>query len=263
MNEIGIDSLSLAAYMPLTQAMVDQIAFMIQKSGTSSAGGAQVGTDAYFHQTMSTNQYFEQNVQLMQQNGKPIGAYFFSFAWDYASAKYEAELECDHLNALQHKPDWPVFCDWEAVSRDAVVAAGFPITSQRMLDIFHGWKDGCVGKGYYPGFYSSAAILRDDLGSSNVQTLRNEGMYCWEAHYKVQQPWILPVDVWQYYAGPRDVGDEWMGTVVDWNKVMDDRIWNLGPGPGPGPGPSPSTIPIWLKLKMARSDQNAKCTILL
>jgi hypothetical protein len=76
----------------------------------------------------------------------------------------------------------------------------------------------------------------------------------------VQQPWVLPVDIWQYYAGESDYGDEWMGTVVDWNKVMDDRIWNIGPGPGPGPS---SAIPIWLKLKMARSDQNAKCTILL
>ena len=63
MNEIGIDSLSLAAYMPLTQAMVDQIAFMIQKSGTSSAGPQQVGTSAYFNQTMRTHTYFEQNVQ--------------------------------------------------------------------------------------------------------------------------------------------------------------------------------------------------------
>lgn len=258
MNEIGIDSLSLAAYMPLTQAMVDQIAFMIQKSGTSSAGPQQVGQQSYFQQTMSTNAYFEQNVQLMQQNGKPIGAYFFSFAWDYASAKYEAELECDHLNALQYKPDWPVFIDWEAVSRNAVVAAGFPITQQRMLDIFHGWKDGCTGKGYVPGFYSSAAILRDDLGNSNVQMLRSEGMYCWEAHYDVQQPWVLPVDIWQYDAGPEHTGASWMGTVVDWNKVMDDRIWNIGPGPSSG-------IPIWLLLKIAERNRGDKrgCTILL
>lgn len=257
MNEIGIDSLSLAAYMPLTQAMVDQITFMIQKSGTSSAGPQQVGTQAYFNQTMSTNQYFEQNVQLMQQNEKPIGAYFFSFAWDYASAKYEAELECDHLNALQHRPDWPVFIDWEAVSRNAVVAAGFPITQQRMHDIIQGWVDGCRGKGYLPGFYTSAAIARDDIGNTIIQNFRAQGVYFWEAHYTTApQPWVMPCDVWQYDAGPKNTGAEWMGTVVDWNKVMDDRMWQIGPSPASG-------IPIWLKLYIAnRGDRNG-CTVLL
>lgn len=257
MNEFGIDSLSLADFMPLTQAMVDQITFMIQKSGTSTGGPQDVGTPAYFNQTMRTHTYFEQNVQLMQQNGKPIGAYFFSFAWDYASAKYEAELECDHLSALQHRPDWPVFIDWEQVSRDAVVAKGFPITSQRLEDIVHGWADGCRGKGYIPGFYTGAAIARDDFGNTLIQQLRNEGIYFWEAHYTpAPQPWVMPCDIWQYDAGPNNTGVSWMGTVVDFNKVMDDRIWNIGPTPGSG-------IPIWLKLYIAnRGDKNG-CTILL
>ena len=262
MNEIGIDSLSLAQYMPLTQAMVNQIAFMIQKNGFSSLGGDYVGNPAYFHQTFTTYDYFEQNVQLMQQNNKPIGAYFFSFAWDYASAKYEAELECDALNSLTYKPDWPVFIDWEQVSRNAVVSHGFPITSSRMVDIVHGWADGCTAKGYKAGFYTSGAIARDDFGASAIQSLRAEGIYFWEAHYKVQTPYIVPYDVWQYYAGESNYGDPWMGTVVDWNKIGDDRMWNITPTP-PTP-PSPSSIPIWLKIKMAQGgSNNGKCTILL
>lgn len=250
MNEFGIDSLSLAQYMPLTQAMVDQIEYMIQKSGVSSAGPAQVGTSAYFNQTMSVFTYFEQNVQLMQQNGKPIGAYFFSYAWDYASAKYEAELECDSLNSLAHRPNWPVFLDWEQDSRDAVVAAGFPITSARLSDIVHGWADGCRGKGYAPGFYTGAAIARDDFGNTLIQSLRAEGIYFWEAHYTTApQPWVTPYDIWQY-----DDNVSWMGTVADFNRIGDDRIWNQGS----------SNIPIWLKLYLAnRGDQHGKCTILL
>ena len=262
MNEIGIDSLSLAQYMPLTQAMVDQIEFMIQKSGFSSAGGNQVGQSSYFQQTMTTYNYFEQNVQLMHQNNKPIGAYFFSFAWDYSSAYYEAVLECDSLNALTYKPDWPIFLDWEQVSRNAVVNAGFPITSTRLADIVHGWTDGCREKGYKAGFYTGAAIARDDFGASLIQSLRAEGIYFWEAHYKVQTPYIVPYDIWQYYAGDDNMGDHWMGTVVDWNKIGDDRIWNDTPIP-PTP-PTPSSIPIWLKIKMAQGGgNNGKRTILL
>lgn len=251
MNEIGIDSLSLAQYIPLTQAMVDQIAYMIQKNGVSSAGGSEVGQPSYFNQTFSTYPYFEQNVQLMQQNHKPIGAYFFSFAWDYASAKYEAELECDALNAGTYKPDWPVFLDWEAVSRQAVVNAGFPITSARLSDIVHGWADGCRGKGFLPGFYTGAAIARDDFGNTLIQSLRAEGIYFWEAHYTTApQPYVVPYDIWQY-----DDNDTWIdGAVVDWNRIGDDRMWEIGG----------SSIPIWLKIYLAnRGEPHGKRTILL
>ena len=232
MNEIGIDSLSLAAYMPLTQAMVDQISFMIQKNGYSSLGASAVGTQAYFNQTFTTYNYFQQNVQLMQQNSKPIGAYFFSYAWDYNSAYYEATLECGAIDGYTYKPDWPIFLDWEQAARNALVNKGFSITSSRLVDIVHGWADGCTAKGYRAGFYTGAANARDDFGSSAIQSLRNEGIYFW------------------------------MGTVVDWNKIGDDRMWNISPTP-PSP-PSPSTIPIWLKIKMAQGgSNNGKCTILL
>lgn len=261
MNEIGIDSLSLSQYMPLTQAMVDQISFMIQKNGFSSSGASDVGSQAYFNQTFTTFPYFEQNVQLMHQNNKPIGAYFFSFAWDYNSAYYEATLECTAIDGYTYKPDWPVFIDWEAVSRDAVVNHGFPITSARMVDIVHGWADGCRAKGYNAGFYTSAAIARDDFGASTIQSLRNEGIYFWEAHYKVATPYVVPYDIWQYYAGEDNYGDHWMGTVVDWDKIGDDRMWNISPYP-PTP-PTPSSIPIWLKMKMAKGSGKSGNTILL
>ena len=266
MNEIGIDSLSLSQYMPLTQTMVDQIAFMIQKNGFSSLGGSSVGKPEYFHQTFTTYDYFQQNVQLMQQNNKPIGAYFFSYAWDYDSAYYEATLECTAIDGYTYKPDWPIFIDWEQGSRNAVVAKGFSITPARMEAIVHGWRDGCYAKGYRAGFYTGAAIARDDFGATLIQSLRDEDIYFWEAHYKVQTPYIVPYDIWQYYAGESNWGDPWMGTVVDWNKIGDDRMWNISPSPPPPtpPTPTPSTIPIWLKIKMAQGgSNNGKCTLLL
>jgi hypothetical protein len=56
--------------------------------------------------------------------------------------------------------------------------------------------------------------------------------------------------VWQYR------GDQsWNGVTVDFNRIMDDRIWSGGGG---------GKIPIWLLMKIAqRSENNAKCTILL
>lgn len=258
MNEFGIDSLSLAQYMPLTQAMVDQIQYMIQKSGISSGGGPDIGTPAYFNQTMTTFQYFEQNVQLMQQNNKPIGAYFFSYAWDYASGKYEAELMCDSISQLAHRPDWPIFMDWEQDSYDKIRQYYATPTASMVHDAVAGWIDGCRGRGYLPGFYTGGALARDLFGNSWIQQQRAAGLYFWEAHYTTApQPMVTPCDIWQYDAGPNNTGVSWMGTVVDFNRIMDDRMWNIGPGPSGG-------IPIWLKIKLAQGgDKRGKHTILL
>lgn len=263
MNEFGIDSLQLAGDRPMTQAMVNAIAYAIQKNGVSSKGPEAIGSSSYYNQTFTTYNYFEQNVQIMHQNNKPIGAYFFSYAWDYNSAYYEATLECDALRVLTYQPDWPVFIDWETASRNAVAAHGYAITSQRLQDIVHGWAQGCRDKGYVPGFYMGAAIARDDLGSSAVQSLRAEGIYFWEAHYRVTTPYVVPYDIWQY-----NDNQTWIdGTIVDYNTIGDDRMWNIGPVPPTPPTPPvpASTIPIWLQLYMKQrgDNSNGKHTILL
>lgn len=267
MNEFGIDSLQLAAGQPMTQAMVDDIAFAIQKNGRSSKGPESIGSSAYFNQTFLTYDYFEQNVRIMHENNKPIGAYFFSYAWDYNSAYYEATLECDALRVLTYQPDWPVFIDWETASRNAVAAHGYAITSQRLQDIVHGWAQGCRDKGFIPGFYMGAAIARDDLGATAVQNLRAENIYFWEAHYDVATPYVVPYDIWQYYAGPDHTGTIWHGVKTDFNKIGDDRMWNIGPVPPTPPTPPvpASTIPIWLQLYMKQrgDNSNGKHTILL
>lgn len=253
MNEFGIDSLQLANGQPLTQAMVDDIAYIIQKNGFSSSGPDDIGTAAYFNQTFTTYTYWEQNIQIMQQNNKPIGAYFFSYAWDYASAYYEAELECGGLAACTYQPDWPVFIDWETASKNAVIAHGYPVTSAMLSDIVHGWADGCRAHGYIPGFYTGAAIARDDFGATLIQQLRSENIYFWEAHYGVATPWIVPYDIWQY-----EDNEIWHGVYyVDYNKIGDDRMWNIGPGPG-------SNVPTWLKIYLSkRGDNSGKCALLL
>lgn len=263
MNEFGIDSLQFSAGQQITQSQVDQIEYIILKSGLSSAGVPQMLTPAYFSQTMSTFQFFEPTVRLMKQNNKPIGAYFFSYAWNRASAEYEAQIMCDSMDALTDKPDWPLFIDWESTGSsqmasygayEALIYHGITPTAAIVQDVAAGWKSVVESRGYHAGLYTSGSLARDLFGSSFIQQQRSAGLYYWEAAWGVSQP-FLSCDVWQY------AGDQsWNGVTVDFNRVMDDRIWNLGPGPGPGPS---SSIPIWLKLKMARSDQNAKCTILL
>lgn len=260
MNEFGIDSLQYSAGQQITQAEVDQIEYIILKSGISSAGVPQMLTPAYFQQTMSTYQFFEPTVRLMKANGKPTGAYFFSYAWNRASAEYEARIMCDSMDALTDKPDFPLFLDWESTGAsqmayfgayEALVYHGITPEAQIVQEVTQGWKSVVESRGYRAGLYTSGSLARDLFGASFIQQQRQAGLYYWEASWSTQQP-MVSCDVWQY------AGDQsWNGVTVDFNRIMDDRIWNGGGGG--------SKIPIWLLLKIAqqRSDRSGKCTILL
>ena len=175
MNEFGIDSLQLSAGQLITQAQVDQIDFLILKSGISSAGVPQMLTPAYFQQTMSTYQYFEPSVRLMRQNNKPTGAYFFSYAWNRASAEYEATIMCDSMDALTDKPDWPLFIDWESTGStqmayfgayEALIYHGITPTAAIVQDVSDGWKSVVESRGYRAGLYTSGSLARDLWGNT-------------------------------------------------------------------------------------------------
>ena len=256
MNEFGIDSLQYSAGQQITQAEVEQIAFLILKSGVSSAGVPQMLTPAYFQQTMSTFQYFEPSVRLMRQNNKPTGAYFFSYAWNRASAEYEATIMCDSMDALTDKPDWPLFIDWESTGSqqmatfgayEALLYHGITPTAQIVQDVTDGWKSVVESRGYKAGLYTSGSLASSLWGNTYIQAARANGLYYWEAAWGAST--YLTCDLWQY-AGDQ----QWNGVTVDYNRVMDDRIWSGG---------GSSNIPIWLMFRMARGENNAKRTILL
>lgn len=262
MNEFGIDSLQYSAGQQITQAEVNQISFLILKSGISSAGVPQMTTPAYFNQTMTTFSFFEPSVVLMHQNNKPIGAYFFSYAWNRASAEYEATIMCDSMDLLGNKPDWPLFLDWEKTGAtqmayygayEGCVYHGITPTSSMVQDISDGWKAVVESRGYHAGLYTSGSLASGLWGNTYLQNKRAQGLYYWEATWAANP--MLSCDIWQ------SAGDQqWNGVTVDYDYVRDDRMWNIGPTP---PTP-PSTIPIWLKIYLAqRGENNGKRTILL
>ena len=263
MNEFGVDSLEFSRYTMITQSQVDQIQYLILKSGISSAGVNQMLTPAYFTQTMSTFALFEPSVRLMKQNGKPTGAYFFSYAWNRASAEYEAQIMCDSIDALTDKPEWPLFIDWESTgdssdiskmgAYEALIYHGITPTSAIVHDVVDGWKSVVESRGYKAGFYTGGSIGSTLAGSSFIQDRRNNGLYYWEAAWPPATHPYVTCDIWQYQGEQM-----WNGIRVDYNKVMDDRIWQGGGG---GSG----NIPLWMMLYLkSRGEQNnGKYTVLL
>lgn len=256
MNEYGVDSLQLSSGQLITQAQVDLINFLILKAGVYSSVPSDVNTSAFFNQTFTTFPYIIPSIQLMKSNNKPTGVYFFSYAWSYSAAQYEATLACDAMDAWPDKADFPCFIDWEktgyhdyrAGAYEALEMAGITPTASIVHDVTQAWMDVLQSRGYIPGLYTGGSLAGDLFGDSFIQGKRSQGLYFWEAAYNNVGP-MHDCDIWQ----KSDSGDL-LGVVVDDDYVKDDRIWNI----------KPKGIPIWLKLYIAqRGEQNAKCTILL
>lgn len=256
MNEYGVDSLALSSDHAITQAQVDLINYLGLKAGVYSSLPSDVNTSAFWNQTFTTFQYVQPGIHLMKQNGKPTMVYFFSYAWSYAAAQYEATLACDAVDQWTDKPDWPLFIDWEttgyydhrAGAYEALIMAGITPTASILHDVINGWYDTIRSRGYNPGLYTGGAMTRDIIGDGWLQAKRAQGLYYWEAAYNNIGP-MQNCDIWQ----KSDSGDL-LGTVVDDDYIRDDRIWNI----------SGAGLPIWLKLYLAnRGDTHGKHTLLL
>lgn len=264
MNEYGVDSLQLSAGQLITQAQIDLISFLILKAGVYSSLPSDVNTSRFWNQTFTTFQYVQPSIRLMKDSGKPTGVFFFSYAWSYAAAEYEARLACDAMDQWTEHCDWPIFIDWESTGRyspagaqgayEALVTAGITPTASIGHDVVTAWMTVLRQRGYIPGLYTGGDLGRNLFGESWIQQKRQEGLYYWEAAYNNTGP-MQACDIWQ----KSDRGDL-LGVRVDDDYVRDDRIWNIGPGPGPSSG-----IPIWLLLKIAERNRGDKrgCTILL
>lgn len=247
MNEFGIDTISA-----VNTSVVQNSAYGIFRQGWF--GYSDMGTNAYKTRTTwySYDASFQPNMQAFQSAGKPAGVYFFSHAWDIASAKHEADVCIQRCTQLGITPTWPLFLDWEdngdaAGSYRALINIGITPTVSLIQNIFQAWCDRCVERGYRAGFYTNQWIAASLLTTGFIDTLRNAGHWYWNAEWYVASPWYA-CDIWQY-----NNDQQMYGVQVDYNEVRDDRVWN-----------GQSNIPIWLMLKMARGDnKNGKCTILL
>ena len=257
MNEFGIDSVQLSNGQMITQAQIDAITFFIPQVGWLNGAYNACGTSAFFTKTMTVYAYSGSSVKAMINNNKYAGVFFFSHAWNAASAIYEANKTCDILDTYEVPPNFPVFLDWESTGTpgtgawNALIHAGITPTTALIQEVITAWKTRIEQRGYTAGFYTSGALIDSLVNNTWLQNQRtNNNLYYWEAVLAANP--MHDCDIWQYAHQ-----QEWMNVrYVDYNKIMDDRIFNGGGGS--------SNIPIWLKIKMARGEnQNAKCTILL
>ena len=139
--------------------------------------------------------YFRANVRAAKANGIYVGAYIYSYAFNYD--EMNAEISVFHAAATALKAegytfDMPVFIDYE--DPRLYQATGCPDYNGRTNIVRHG-MDVLSQLGYYPGFYTYLNFFNTKM---NGQQLMNEGYDFWLAHWDVPAPGLSGVEMWQY-----------------------------------------------------------------
>lgn len=253
MNEFGVDT-AYANY--LTQTAVDNLSFGIFR--LTDLGYVGSGTSAYYNKSNLPDAACLPNMQIVQNSNKPAGMYFFSHAWDAASAAFEANYCCDQLDAWGFTPQLGVFMDFERLGpsgriggfENLIYINGGTPPASLMQTIFTSWCTTITSRGYKPGLYMNADPINATTDAWLQAARFNSAIgspYFWVAEWYVTSP-SWDCDIWQY-----DDDENYYDIQVDYDRCQNDRIFAGSTG-----------IPIWLKLYLAqRGDKNGKCTILL
>ena len=231
----------------LTAARVANLDFAIPRIGTLGYG--QVGTSGYFNKSLSVDSPFLTNITNLHNASKYAGCYLFSYAWNSASAVYEANKVCDWLDANNVSLELPVFFDWEYDSDTRTSAAGVPVSNSTLQTITVAFMDRVNARGRRAGWYANMDYTNNKYGSSWTTTKMAQNYYFWVASWSSAQNPPRTCDIWQY-AG--DV--TWQGIDADLNYIINTRVIN-------GEPPTPGELPTWLLSILATRKKQQTFTI--
>jgi len=143
--------------------------------------------------------WFKYNVEEAAKVGMDIGIYWYSYADDVETARYEAESCYEAIKDYDIK--YPVYFDIEEPKHKNFSAA-------KVSEIIESFCSTIESKGYYAGVYSFASLL-----STKVYQDVLDKYAVWVAHWDVAAPgYAHAYGMWQYNAKGRVKG---INTEVD------------------------------------------------
>lgn len=226
----------------ISAGMATNLDFAIPRIGTLGYSG--IGTSAYFSKSLSVDSVFVLNVNNCQNTGKPTGCYIFSYAWNDASAIYEADKCCDALDSLGMSLELPVWFDWEYDSDERTTAAGVPVSNSALQSLTLAFMARVNERGRTAGWYANMDYVQNKYGANWTTARMAENYYFWVAAWGGGDTPPRTCDIWQY-AG--DV--TWSGIDVDLNWLVDPRCVNGNIG---------HRFPKWLIAKIIK-DRRKQC----
>ena len=230
----------------LDSSRVAALDFAIPRLGTLGYSG--IATASYYNKHIIPDSAFLSNVANVQAANKPCGCYFFSYAWDVTSGRFEADKVCDALDANNVSLEMPVFFDWERTgpgtqgSYEMVTAAGITVTPSLVQALTLAFMERVNQRGRTCGWYGNLDSLYSFYTQSWTSARMAENFYFWLAEWGGS--FSVPCDVWQY-----DGDVQWNGIDADLNYLIDERCVNGAIG---------HHFPAWLVAKLNQKKKNRK-----
>lgn len=105
--------------------------------------------------------YAKRNISECNRLGIPYGVYWFSYAYNVARAKNEANKVLELLKAYNAKPTFGIWFDWEYDSRNHAAKQGFRIGNALLRDMAKTFCDTIRAAGYEAGIYANGDYLKN------------------------------------------------------------------------------------------------------
>lgn len=132
---------------------------------------------------------FMDNASACNSLGIPIGAYWFSYAYNVKQANDEANYICDIVQ--NYRIEYPIIFDYEYDSENYARNKGYNITPDLMSEMANTFLERVKSRGYTPMLYTNPDYINRGFKSIYKK------YPLWLAQWNTNKPQI-DCDIWQY-----------------------------------------------------------------
>lgn len=142
------------------------------------------------------DKYFRENVANCNAKGIPWGAYHYSYALNYETAKYEAKCFLDLVRS-QSGRKYPLVVDIEDADKWKSKRG---MTMAKEIEVIKAWKEVIEGAGEYLMLYCNLSYY-NQLRAIDAKTI--DSLDLWLAQWQVDAPSVT-CGMWQWRGSPLD-----------------------------------------------------------
>ncbi len=147
--------------------------------------------------TLSSDEYYEQNIVGAYENGLDVGVYFFTQAITQAEARAEARYTLKLIEQYKDMINLPIIYDFEYITGGRLSKA--KLTKNQKTKIINAFCDEIEKNGYTAGVYASMSVITNDVKITSI----DDKYAMWVARYNTsvnddKYTYDNTYDYWQY-----------------------------------------------------------------
>jgi len=156
-----------------------------------------VGYRGYTYGEITEDKLYKDNLKGANQNGVPVGVYFYTQAVSEAEAEEEAQFALDAVKG--YNITLPVVIDFEYPQKKGKHTGRLwdaQLSKKERTAVINAFCDTVRKAGYTPAIYASTYIYESQLNLGSIE----DDVFIWVADYNPEITYDGYYDIWQYSA---------------------------------------------------------------